>query len=265
MRHWKPRCTLLLLSLCATGLCACMELVRRSEPAASRPDPWWTQPGNPADPEDVKQDTAMAAGGGGQLADSGAPASSKPPPEARPNPRTPGVARASLTGAHEDRGLSREESTRRVNEYAYWCIEQGMWDEARHHLERAAGEDSLAASLFNNLGVIYERLGETEQAETAYARAAALVPNQGAYQANLSRLRERAEAAVRAFADSTESGDATESDGSTESGDDSSESSVDPRSSDQSSDVSQSSDALGPGGRPLTTSMREESSRFAHP
>ena len=115
---------------------------------------------------------------------------------------TVGPSGQSLAEAHTKRGKSREKSTRQINEYAYWCIENNMWDEARLHLEKAVDHDSLSASLFNNLGVIYERLGETGEADSAYARATALGPQAQAYAVNLRRLRERAEAAVRAVADS---------------------------------------------------------------
>jgi Flp pilus assembly protein TadD len=149
-----------------------MEMVRRAEPSAGQPDPWWGQ-GNPSEPESVSNEETTST-----------------------------VAEPALAEAHTKRGRSREETTKQINEYAYWCIENSMWDEARLHLERAVSQDSMSASLFNNLGVIYERQGETDHADSAYARATALLPESQAYAANLRRLRERAEAAARVFIDS---------------------------------------------------------------
>ena len=77
-----------------------------------------------------------------------------------------------------------------VNKYALWCIENAMWNEAQSHMERALAQDSLSASLHNNLGVIYERLGMTDKAAEFYGRARALNPAQEAYAANLRHLQQ---------------------------------------------------------------------------
>ncbi len=82
-------------------------------------------------------------------------------------------------------------ATKQVNEYALWCIDNGMWNEARSHMERALTEDSLSASLHNNLGIVYERLGQTDKATRFYQRALALSPGKNAYQANLQKLQNR--------------------------------------------------------------------------
>jgi tetratricopeptide (TPR) repeat protein len=93
-------------------------------------------------------------------------------------PAPPAKKRAPSSGAKQ------------VNEYAYWCIGKGLWQEARLHLEQAVQRDSLTASYHNNLAIIYEHLGLEEQAAAAYAQAQALRPDQEAYQAN-TRLFER--------------------------------------------------------------------------
>ncbi len=179
-----------------------MEMVRRSEPRTGKPDPWWGQ-GNPSEPESVSNEETTSSAAEPAVADEGGPSMDLPVKSHHVSTVEP--SDQLLAEAHAKRGQSREKSTRQINEYAYWCIENNMWDEARLHLERAVSQDSLSASLFNNLGVIYERLGETDNADSAYARATALLPQAQAYAANLRRLRERAEAAVRAFADSTAS------------------------------------------------------------
>ena len=96
-----------------------------------------------------------------------------------------------LKSLHAARSRRQKENVERVNEYALWCIENGMWKEARFHLEKALAADSVSASLSNNLGVVYERLGEREEAELAYQRARALNPRREAYRANLRRLQGR--------------------------------------------------------------------------
>ncbi len=88
-----------------------------------------------------------------------------------------------------------------VNKYALWCIENAMWNEAQSHMERALEQDSLSASLHNNLGVIYERLGMTDKAAEFYGRARALNPAQEAYTANLRYLQQYQQASL----DSTDS------------------------------------------------------------
>ena len=183
MERWKHRLTLLLLCLGSASLYSCLETVRRTDAGdAGKAKPWWAE-GNSAAPADVKKDESTTA--------------------------EPGLAASAPTSidksAVEKRSRSQETSTKRINEYAYWCIEQNMWDEARLHLERAVDQDSLSASLFNNLGVIYERLGLADRADSSYVRATTLQPLSGASQANLNRLRDRQELASRAFPDSVES------------------------------------------------------------
>ena len=92
---------------------------------------------------------------------------------------------------HPKRSSRQRNTIKQVNEYALWCINNGMWNEARSHLERAIGTDSLAASLHNNLGIVYERLGQTDKAAEYYQRAFALGSGKKAYQANLKKLQTR--------------------------------------------------------------------------
>ncbi len=83
------------------------------------------------------------------------------------------------------RSRNRQQEVRQINEYAFWCVEKGLWNEARLHLEQAVERDSLAASLHNNLGIIYERLGLEEKAMAAYGKAWNLSPKEKAYRNNL--------------------------------------------------------------------------------
>jgi tetratricopeptide (TPR) repeat protein len=96
------------------------------------------------------------------------------------------------------KGIERSKKQRRtiqqVNEYALWCIENEMWNEARTHMERAIVEDSLSASLHNNLAIVYEHLGKADRASAYYQRALDLNPAQEAYRSNLDNLRNRQQA-----------------------------------------------------------------------
>ena len=94
------------------------------------------------------------------------------------------------------RSRQQLQNIEQVNKYALWCIENAMWNEAQSHLERALAQDSLSASLHNNLGVIYERLGMTDKAAKFYGRAQALNPAQEAYAANLRHLQQYQQASL---------------------------------------------------------------------
>lgn len=102
---------------------------------------------------------------------------------------------AALPAKHPVASAARKRAAtpgaRQINEYAYWCIGKGLWQEARLHLEQAVQRDSLTASYHNNLAIIYEHLGLEEQAAAAYRQAQALRPDQEAYQANFRHFEHR--------------------------------------------------------------------------
>ena len=100
-----------------------------------------------------------------------------------------------------ERSRQQLQNIEQVNKYALWCIENSMWNEAQSHLERALAQDSLSASLHNNLGVIYERLGMADKAAEFYGRARSLNPAQEAYAVNLRHLQQY----QQADSDSTDS------------------------------------------------------------
>ncbi len=95
-----------------------------------------------------------------------------------------------------ERSRQQLQDIEQVNKYALWCIENAMWNEAQSHLERALAQDSLSASLHNNLGVVYERLGMTDKAAQFYERARALNPSQAVYAANLRYLQQYQQAGL---------------------------------------------------------------------
>jgi len=93
------------------------------------------------------------------------------------------------------RSTDQRARVRAVNEYALWCIGQSMWNEARSHLEQALKQDSLAASLYNNLAIVHEHLGHADSAAAYYQRALRLNGRNAAFQRNLTRLRRQRKAA----------------------------------------------------------------------
>ena len=95
-----------------------------------------------------------------------------------------------------ERSKKLRRSIQQVNKYALWCIENEMWKEARTHMERALQEDSLSASLHNNLAIVYEHLGKADRASDFYQRALDLNPAEEAYRSNLSNLRNRQQASA---------------------------------------------------------------------
>lgn len=214
------------LALLAAGILAalsalsgCREVIRRPQ---ARPAPWWDEGVvDPEPPAPAAQDTAATAAtaegepeapgrtllarvspADNALADTTSVATGavpeagrrrgaalpRPPRRVDPSPEVPAAVSATRE-AVAARTRDDRERVRRVNEYALWCIGRGMWDEARLHLEQALTTDTLAASLHNNLGIVYEQTGQRDRATAAYEMAIQLQPGKRLYEANLRRLR----------------------------------------------------------------------------
>ena len=176
------------LSIFIVGVCvvctSCLDMVRR--PSAGSTGPSWTAPGNPPGTESVHRDAPS---------DSVSRVSDEPPTASAQAlsanlTASPGQDKI-LRATSAERGDNRRGDVRQVNEYSFWCVRNELWDEARLHLEKALEQDSLAASLHNNVGVIYEKLGQRDRAEAAYERARLLLPEKRLYEANLMRLQQR--------------------------------------------------------------------------
>ncbi|MFH1571027.1 MAG: hypothetical protein ABIL09_23745, partial [Gemmatimonadota bacterium] len=101
---------------CTTGL------VRRPQGISPTPRPTWE-----SEPVPIRSEADTAAAAGDQ-------ASARPTAATTVAPSPP-------------RAREARERVRQVNEYALWCMERDLWDEAQLHLERALAVDSLAASL----------------------------------------------------------------------------------------------------------------------
>ena len=158
------------VALTSVAFLGCMEAVRR--PAAGESPKWDAPPQQAASiPADSTAVTAALETTAVQpAADVVAPATVK---------------------VYAKRNRNQRQRIKQVNEYALWCIENRMWQEARRHLEQAVQGDSLAASLHNNLGIVYEQLGLEEEARKAYKDAQRLNPQREAYQTNLLLLEKR--------------------------------------------------------------------------
>jgi len=170
---------LVAMSLAAAMAAGCLEHVRRAEQPAG--PGLWDHGGLPT----------AGAGGGGQAA-AGAAAADTAGRTTAGERSGPSAARP---GGEPETPAARRERVRRVNEYAYWCIQQSLWNEARSHMLRALVEDSLAASLHNNLAIIYERFGAIDSAAAHYRRAMELAAEPHWYQRNLERLQRQQSAA----------------------------------------------------------------------
>ena len=165
----------LIAALCALCLSGCLELIRRSAPSGS------------TDNEPFEQNVTPS---GNSLSEGNVQGSTEtrepePPAEVASPPRN-----------LPERTRQQEQRIRQVNEYALWCIENSMWNEARSHLERAHAQDSLSASLHNNLAIVYEHLGQADKAAEFYRRAHELGSGKGYYEANLELLERRQQAAA---------------------------------------------------------------------
>jgi hypothetical protein len=195
----------------------CAQTMRRP----AQPDPWWASTTNtgsasviqttdpvdsvPADTTHADEPTSAPQQATGQSTSPATPIETALPmagprihgigpiKQSQPEKRQTTVElsdteRDQMRQAYGLRTRANRERVKQVNAYALWCLEREMWAEALTHLEQAVAKDSLAASLHNNLGILYERLGEPERARGAYERALVLQPGKKAYQSNLRRL-----------------------------------------------------------------------------
>ena len=159
------------IPLVGLTLSGCMEAMRRPADGAV---PKWGAPAPVATA--VDSPAVPAAEAKLALMDGGAPSEDVPPV---------------IVQVYPERNRTQRQRIKQVNEYVLWCIENRMWQEARRHLEQAVQNDSLAASLHNNLGIVYEQLGLEDEARSAYKAARRLKPEREAYQTNLSLLERR--------------------------------------------------------------------------
>ena len=156
-----------------------------------------TQPDSPADPVSeivaAEPEGAPQENATGLRPDSAATqqVTRRTPVTKAPSAADAGPPRVASKSARILRTKGKQGSVKQINEYAYWCVENGLWKEARTHLEHAIEQDSSSASLYNNIGIVHEHFGEEEEALDAYRRAYALNPKQRRYRGNIDLLERR--------------------------------------------------------------------------
>ena len=84
---------------------------------------------------------------------------------------------------------SKKRSAKEINKYSFWCIDQEMWSEAKAHLEKAAKLDTTSASIYNNLGIVYEYFQMEHEARRAYQTAMRLDSRNVVYRRNYILLK----------------------------------------------------------------------------
>ena len=180
--HLTHLSSALIILLMCLYLGACMEMIRRTP----TPHPVGAGvPGNQSEQIDVQEPEMSATQVTGETA---SPKTSKPiSPDSIDQATQKQVAQI----YRPKRNRRQQKIIKQVNEYALWCIENDMWTEARLHLEQGLKQDSLSASIHNNLGIVYERLGMREEAANAYVKAQALNQTKQAYQINFQLFDKR--------------------------------------------------------------------------
>ncbi len=173
--------TLIALSMCLY-LGACMEMIRRTP----SPHPVGADvQGNQSEQIDVQEPEVSATQDTEEIASHNNSKSIAPDSmDLMPRKQVAQIYRPK-------RNSQQQQIIKQVNEYALWCIENDMWTEARLHLERGLKQDSLSASIHNNLGIVYERLGMQQEAANAYVKARALNQDKQAYQINFQLFDKR--------------------------------------------------------------------------
>ena len=178
------RCRLALTCcLCSLWLAGCLEMVRRPQVIGALG-------------QSATSATADTLAAGPRLDRSAAAGVAPANGSRKPVPTMLVESVQALAGPPDQSPAPPTHDIRRLNEYAWWCVNQGLWNEARSHLERALAQDSLSASLHNNLAVVYEHFGLHEQAALHYQRAQELNPGRSVYPANLERMQQLRQAAA---------------------------------------------------------------------
>lgn len=96
-----------------------------------------------------------------------------------------------LAESHFKKAIANRNYTRAFNNYGAFLFAQERYRESAQMLEIAA-QDRLyqnRSSVFDNLGIAYLRLGESEKAEAAFLRATQLNPQQGRALLELADIR----------------------------------------------------------------------------
>ncbi len=86
--------------------------------------------------------------------------------------------------------LSRDvDQIEAYNQFAIKAAQAQLWNEAVFRWKQVIEVDPENAKAYNNLGVAYEALGNTDEAVAAYQRATGLEPGNKYYRLNYRRCR----------------------------------------------------------------------------
>lgn len=104
------------------------------------------------------------------------------------NPFTPIAILACLilSGCALSRDVDQIEA---YNQFAITAAQAQLWNEAVFRWKQVIEVDPENAKAYNNLGVAYEALGDTDEAVAAYQRATGLEPDNKYYRLNYRRCR----------------------------------------------------------------------------
>lgn len=91
-----------------------------------------------------------------------------------------------LSGCALSRDVDQIEA---YNQFAIKAAQAQLWNEAVFRWKQVIAVDPENAKAYNNLGVAYEALGNTEEAVAAYQRATGLEPDNKYYRLNYRRCR----------------------------------------------------------------------------
>ena len=91
-----------------------------------------------------------------------------------------------LSGCVGFRDVNRIEA---YNRFAISAAQAQLWNEAVFRWKQVIDIDPDNAKAYNNLGVAYEALGDTDEAVAAYQRATELEPGNKYYRLNYRRCR----------------------------------------------------------------------------
>ena len=86
-------------------------------------------------------------------------------------------------------GLRDTNQTEAYNRFAIRAAQAQLWNEAVFRWKQVIDVDPKNSQAYNNLGVAYEALGNTDEAVAAYQRATELEPDNKYYRLNYRRCR----------------------------------------------------------------------------
>ena len=86
-------------------------------------------------------------------------------------------------------GLRDTNQTEAYNRFAIRAAQAQLWNEAVFRWKQVINVDPKNSQAYNNLGVAYEALGNTDEAVAAYQRATELEPDNKYYRLNYRRCR----------------------------------------------------------------------------